>query len=48
LDQGKHVDAQATFAKVQGPRQQIANLWALHAAQKAGGTSVAANTTTTG
>jgi hypothetical protein len=48
LDQGKHADAQATFAKVQGPRQQIANLWALHAAQKAGGTSVAANTTTTG
>ncbi len=35
VDQGKFADAQATFAKVQGPRQQIANLWALYAAQKA-------------
>ena len=48
IDQGKFADAQATFAKVQGPRQQIASLWSLYAAQKAGGTTVAAATTTTG
>jgi hypothetical protein len=47
-DQGKFADAQATFAKVTGPRQQIASLWALYAAQKAGGTTVAAVTTTGG
>lgn len=35
LDQGKHAEAQANFAKVQGPRRTIANLWALYAAQKA-------------
>ena len=32
-DQGKYAEAQATFAKVQGPRQPIAQLWALYAAQ---------------
>lgn len=48
LDQGKFADAQATFAKVQGPRQQIANLWGLYAAQKAGGNGTVAAQTTTG
>lgn len=48
VDQGKFADAQATFAKVQGPRQQIAGLWSLYAAQKAGGTAIAAARTTTG
>ena len=32
-DQGKYAEAQATFAKVEGPRQPIAQLWALYAAQ---------------
>lgn len=49
-DQGKHAEAQATFAKVQGARQPIANLWSLYATQKAGGapaaTTTAAATTT--
>lgn len=31
LDQGKTGEAQATFAKVTGPRQSIAQLWALYA-----------------
>lgn len=44
VEQGKHAEAQATFAKVQGPRQAIANLWSLYAAQKASGTTVAAAT----
>ncbi|MFA9200092.1 MAG: hypothetical protein ACEQR8_02740 [Cypionkella sp.] len=35
LDQGKVAEAQATFAKVQGARQAIAQLWALYAAQAA-------------
>lgn len=43
-DQGKFADAQATFAKVQGPRQQIANLWSLYASQKAGGAPAATTT----
>ncbi len=34
-DQGKYADAQATFAKVQGPRSAIAKLWAAYAASKA-------------
>lgn len=33
IGQGKHAEAQATLAKVTGPRQQIAGLWSLHAAQ---------------
>lgn len=41
VDQGKNAEAQATFAKVTGPRQSIANLWALHAKQKAAGTTIA-------
>lgn len=44
VDQGKFADAQATFAKVSGSRQQIANLWALFAAQKAGGNATVAAT----
>lgn len=37
FDQGKYADAQATFSKVTGPRQPMAQLWALYAAQKAKG-----------
>jgi hypothetical protein len=37
LDQGKVGEAQASFAKVQGPRKPIAQLWSAYAAQKAGG-----------
>lgn len=42
VDQGKTAEAQANFAKVQGPRKPIAQLWSAYAAQKAGGTPVAA------
>lgn len=35
FDQGKYADAQASFAKVTGSRQSIAQLWALYAAMKA-------------
>lgn len=49
IEQGKYAEAQATLAKVQGPRKHIADLWALHAAQKANpAPAVAATTTTTG
>lgn len=41
VEQGKYAEAQSTFAKVQGARQAIANLWALYAAQKANGTVIA-------
>ena len=41
VQQGKYDEAKATFAKVQGPRQPIANLWALYSAQKASGTVIA-------
>jgi hypothetical protein len=37
VDLGKAAEAQATFAKVQGPRKPIALLWSAYAAQKAGG-----------
>jgi hypothetical protein len=37
FDQGKYDEAQATFAKVQGVRQPIANLWAIYAKEKAAG-----------
>jgi tetratricopeptide (TPR) repeat protein len=37
LDQGKVAEAQASFAKVQGSRRPIAQLWSAYAAQKAGG-----------
>lgn len=40
-DQGKTAEAQATFAKVTGPRQAIAQLWSLYAEQKAGATVAA-------
>lgn len=36
LDQGKVAEAKATFAKVTGPRQQIAQLWTIYAGQKGG------------
>jgi hypothetical protein len=35
VDQGKYADAQATFARVEGSRKSIAQLWAIYAAQKA-------------
>ena len=35
IDQGKTAEAQATFAKVTGPRKPIADLWSAYAAQKA-------------
>ena len=41
VGQSKFADAQATFAKVQGERQAIANLWALYAEQKQNGTTIA-------
>lgn len=37
VDQGKYAEAQATFAKVQGPRQALAGLWGVYAQQKAAG-----------
>ena len=37
LDQGKFADAQATFAKVSGPRQPLAQLLSIYTAQKAKG-----------
>lgn len=37
LDQGKHAEAEATFKKVQGARQPIANLWALYTNQQNAG-----------
>lgn len=37
LDQGKHSAAKATFDKVQGARQPIADLWALYATQQSTG-----------
>lgn len=45
LDQGKLAEAQATFGKVQGVRQPMANLWALYAAQKAAPATSAPATT---
>lgn len=35
-DQGKYAEAIETFGKVEGARQDIANLWAIYAAQKSG------------
>lgn len=37
VDQGKYAEAQATFAKVTGPRKPIADLWTAYAASKAKG-----------
>jgi Flp pilus assembly protein TadD len=42
VDQGKAAEAQATFAKVQGPRKPIAQLWSAYAASKAGGAAAPA------
>jgi hypothetical protein len=41
LDQGKKAEASANFAKVQGPRRPIAQLWAAYASQDAAGTAAA-------
>lgn len=41
LDLNKTAEAQATFAKVQGSRQPIAQLWSIYAAQAAKGTVAA-------
>ncbi|MGI8944413.1 MAG: hypothetical protein ACR2FJ_09345 [Qipengyuania sp.] len=37
LDQGKRAEAEATFNKVEGARQAIANLWRIYSSQQAGG-----------
>lgn len=37
VDKGDYAGAQATFAKVQGPRKPLAELWSIYAAQKAAG-----------
>lgn len=42
VDQGKGAAAQATFAKIQGPRQPIAQLWSVYAAQKGGAATASA------
>lgn len=39
VDQGKYTEAQATFAKITGPRKPIADLWSAYAASKARGGS---------
>ncbi len=36
FDQGKYAEANETFGKVEGARRDIANLWAIYAAQKGG------------
>jgi broad specificity phosphatase PhoE len=38
VDKGDYAGAQATFAKVAGPRKPLAELWSIYAAQKAAGT----------
>lgn len=47
LDQGKHAEAQATFARVQGPRAAIAGLWATYASQQAAPATTTAAAPTT-
>ena len=37
LDQGKYAEAEATFNRVEGARQAIANLWAIYTTQQAAG-----------
>jgi hypothetical protein len=44
-DEGKTAEAQATFAKVQGPRKAIAQLWSAYAKQKASGGAAPATAT---
>lgn len=41
-DLGKVAEAQQSFAQVQGPRQPIAKLWSIYAANKAGGATATA------
>jgi tetratricopeptide (TPR) repeat protein len=41
-DQGKWADAEATFAKITGPRAGIARLWTLYVDHKSGGATPAA------
>lgn len=36
-DQGKYAEAEASFKAVEGPRRDLANLWAIYTSQKAGG-----------
>ncbi|MCZ4265607.1 hypothetical protein O4G73_10860 [Erythrobacter sp. G21629-S1] len=40
FDQGKFAEAEATFNEVEGPRDAIANLWAIYAAQQTSGTAM--------
>ena len=40
FDQGKYAESEATFNKVEGARKAIANLWAIYAAQQAGGAAM--------
>lgn len=40
FDQGKLAEAKATFDKVEGARQAIANLWAIYATQQADGAAM--------
>lgn len=47
VEQGKHAEASATFAKVSGNRKTLANLWALYATQKGAGTVIAPAPATT-
>ena len=37
LDQGKRAEAEATFEKVQGVREPIADLWAVYSTQQNAG-----------
>ncbi len=37
IDTGDYAGAQATFAKITGPRQPLGQLWSIYAAQKAAG-----------
>ena len=40
FDQGKFAEAEATFNEVEGPRDAIANLWAIYAAQQTSDTAM--------
>ena len=37
IDTGDYTGAQATFAKITGPRVPLAKLWTIYAAEKAAG-----------
>ncbi len=43
IDQNKVAEAQQSFAQVQGPRQPMAKLWSIYAANKAGGGAATAS-----